>query len=156
MANTPHWEAAWRGLMNLTNDRVLSICIHASDLSLLPVSAALVWLTHSMFGWLSCLRNDLGCHCGRLPGKHIRPVAIGCLKARLIRMALCHPVPAKQPVRLLAPSTSRTMGRGFASVRLHWMTTRDTPPISCAHMHAVQPEDDDTYYGRLHQQSGGE
>ena len=44
VANAPRWDALWKDLMNLTQERALNICIHASYLSLSPVCTELIWL----------------------------------------------------------------------------------------------------------------
>ena len=53
--------------------RVLNVSIHASDLSLLPMTADLVWLIELLeqWCWLPLWSPE------KLPKKHIQPVAIG-------------------------------------------------------------------------------
>ena len=72
MAKTPCWDAPWKDLVNSTKERILNICTHASDLSLLPVCTDLTWLTELLEQW-SCLPLWSP---GKIPRKHIQPVAI--------------------------------------------------------------------------------
>ena len=56
--------------MNSTKGRVLNVCIHASDLSLLPVPADLVWLIEFPETWSSLPLWSPG----KIPKKYIQPV----------------------------------------------------------------------------------
>ena len=73
VANTPRWDALWKDHMNWTKERVLNICIHASDLSLLRVCTDLTWLIEfaEQWSWLPLWSP------GTTARKYIQPVASG-------------------------------------------------------------------------------
>ena len=110
ITNTPRWEGLWKDLVN-GGHRVLHVCMHVSDLSILPVAGNLIWLIElpETWSWLPLWTP------GKIPNKYVQPSTISSqvkwscqIKLLLIRLERCSQVHLrllfpKQHLRLSSP-----------------------------------------------------